>query len=80
MDSLAKQYFGLPQTSFSSSWYLLFPKLQVDVDTTNILFIASGAFNNLDRIVSRRLYKKSVGFGAKQDKEQIDYLAEEVFA
>ena len=26
----------------------------VQVDTTNILFVASGAFNGLDRIVSRR--------------------------
>ncbi|EFO24156.1 hypothetical protein LOAG_04335 [Loa loa] len=42
---------------------------RVDVDTTNILFIASGAFNNLDRIVSQRLHKKLVGFGAGKDEE-----------
>lgn len=30
----------------------------VQVDTTNILFIASGAFNNLDRIVGRRKNEK----------------------
>lgn len=34
------------------------------VDTTNILFIASGAFNGLDRIVSRRKNEKYLGFGA----------------
>lgn len=30
----------------------------VQVDTTNILFIASGAFNGLDRIISRRKNEK----------------------
>lgn len=30
----------------------------VSVDTTNILFIGSGAFNGLDRIVSRRKNEK----------------------
>ncbi|CAG9534327.1 unnamed protein product [Cercopithifilaria johnstoni] len=50
---------------------------RVDVDTTNILFIASGAFNNLDRIVSRRLHKKLVGFGSGKDEELCcDYLTE----
>ncbi|CAL8109023.1 unnamed protein product [Calicophoron daubneyi] len=34
----------------------------VQVDTTNILFIASGAFNGLDKIVGRRKHKKTVGF------------------
>uniref|UniRef100_A0A158Q767 AAA domain-containing protein n=1 Tax=Elaeophora elaphi TaxID=1147741 RepID=A0A158Q767_9BILA len=51
--------------------------LRVDVDTTNILFIASGAFNNLDRIVSHRLHKKLVGFGSGKDTELSgDYLTE----
>lgn len=36
----------------------------VVVDTTNILFVASGAFNGLDRIVSRRKNEKYLGFGA----------------
>lgn len=34
----------------------------VQVDTTNILFIASGAFNGLDKIVGQRKHKKTVGF------------------
>nr|CAH8848576.1 unnamed protein product [Trichobilharzia regenti] len=34
----------------------------VQVDTTNILFIASGAFNGLDKIIGRRKHKKTVGF------------------
>uniref|UniRef100_A0A8K9V943 Caseinolytic mitochondrial matrix peptidase chaperone subunit Xb n=1 Tax=Oncorhynchus mykiss TaxID=8022 RepID=A0A8K9V943_ONCMY len=35
----------------------------VQVNTTNILFVASGAFNGLDRIVSRRKNEKYLGFG-----------------
>lgn len=34
----------------------------IPVDTTNILFIASGAFNGLDRIVGRRKNEKYLGF------------------
>lgn len=30
----------------------------VQVDTTNILFVASGAFNGLDRVISRRTNEK----------------------
>jgi ATP-dependent Clp protease ATP-binding subunit ClpX len=30
----------------------------VAVDTTNILFVASGAFNGMDRIISRRKHQK----------------------
>lgn len=53
--------------------------LQVSVDTTDILFIASGAFNNLDRIVSQRLHKKTVGFGGGSYSELCcDYLTEKV--
>uniref|UniRef100_A0A7E4UQJ6 AAA domain-containing protein n=1 Tax=Panagrellus redivivus TaxID=6233 RepID=A0A7E4UQJ6_PANRE len=37
---------------------------KVDIDTTDILFIASGAFNALDKVVSRRLQQRSVGFGS----------------
>lgn len=35
----------------------------VQVDTTNILFVASGAFNGLDRVISRRSNEKYLGFG-----------------
>ncbi|KAE9419913.1 hypothetical protein Angca_005949 [Angiostrongylus cantonensis] len=37
---------------------------KVDVDTTNILFIASGAFSNLEQIIARRIDKRVLGFGA----------------
>ncbi|KAK2547820.1 ATP-dependent Clp protease ATP-binding subunit clpX-like [Acropora cervicornis] len=36
----------------------------VSVDTTNILFVASGAFNGLDKIIKRRNQEKVIGFGA----------------
>ena len=36
----------------------------VQVDTTNILFVASGAFNGLDKVISRRKKQKYLGFGA----------------
>lgn len=36
----------------------------VAVDTTNILFVASGAFNGLDRIIKKRNQEKVIGFGA----------------
>merc|ERR1712156_619631 len=35
----------------------------VQVDTTNILFVCSGAFNGLDKIVARRKNEKYLGFG-----------------
>lgn len=42
----------------------------VVVDTTNILFVASGAFNGLDRIVSRRKNEKYLGFGTASENSQ----------
>ncbi len=36
----------------------------LQVDTTNILFIAGGAFAGLEKIISNRLESKSIGFGA----------------
>uniref|UniRef100_UPI00398E6D27 ATP-dependent Clp protease ATP-binding subunit clpX-like, mitochondrial n=1 Tax=Pristiophorus japonicus TaxID=55135 RepID=UPI00398E6D27 len=36
----------------------------IPVDTTNILFVGSGAFNGLDRVISRRKNEKYLGFGA----------------
>lgn len=35
----------------------------VQVDTTNILFVASGAYTGLDRLIARRLNEKYLGFG-----------------
>ncbi|XP_015606644.1 ATP-dependent Clp protease ATP-binding subunit clpX-like, mitochondrial isoform X2 [Cephus cinctus] len=41
----------------------------LQVDTTNILFVASGAYNGLDRLVSRRKNEKYLGFGATPASE-----------
>uniref|UniRef100_A0A0R3S159 ATP-dependent Clp protease ATP-binding subunit clpX-like, mitochondrial n=1 Tax=Elaeophora elaphi TaxID=1147741 RepID=A0A0R3S159_9BILA len=43
----------------------------VQVDTTDILFVASGAFTALDRIVGKRLDKKTLGLGAKSGMQRI---------
>jgi ATP-dependent Clp protease ATP-binding subunit ClpX len=40
----------------------------VQVDATNILFVSSGAFNGLDKIVSRRKNEKYLG----QSRSAID--------
>ena len=37
----------------------------VQVDTRNILFICGGAFDGVDKIIERRMDKKSMGFGAE---------------
>jgi len=39
----------------------------VAVDTTNILFVASGAFIGMDRIISRRKHHKFLGFDSTHD-------------
>lgn len=36
----------------------------IQIDTTNILFICGGAFEGLDKIIAKRVQKKSLGFGA----------------
>jgi ATP-dependent Clp protease ATP-binding subunit ClpX len=40
------------------------------VDTTNILFICGGAFVGLEKIVGRRIGKKSMGFRTNEQKER----------
>jgi len=42
----------------------------VQVDTTNILFVCSGAFNGLEKIVSRRKNEKYLGFGVSSGSGQ----------
>lgn len=52
----------------------------IQVDTTDILFICSGAFNGLEDIVRRRIGERGMGFGAKladknDDKDHLRSLA-----
>jgi ATP-dependent Clp protease ATP-binding subunit ClpX len=44
----------------------------IRVDTTNILFIAGGAFVGLDQIVAQRTMPKRLGFGAMSPAREID--------
>lgn len=44
----------------------------VEVDTRNILFIAGGAFDGIDRIISKRLNMQAVGYGASKNEERVD--------
>lgn len=45
----------------------------IKIDTTNILFICAGAFDGLDKIITDRVGKKTMGFGAKiEAKRDID--------
>ncbi|CAM9796229.1 unnamed protein product [Lampetra fluviatilis] len=55
----------------------------VQVDTTNILFVASGAFNGLDRIISRRKNEKVfiyLGSTVSAEQEERDRLLRNVEA
>lgn len=44
----------------------------VEVNTKNILFIAGGAFSGIQRVISKRLNRQAVGFGASLSEDQID--------
>lgn len=48
----------------------------IQIDTTNILFICGGAFDGLEKVISKRTAKKTLGFGADiQKKEEKDVSA-----
>jgi ATP-dependent Clp protease ATP-binding subunit ClpX len=44
----------------------------IEVNTENILFIAGGAFDGIDRVITRRLNMQAVGYSASKDEEAID--------
>lgn len=44
----------------------------IEVDTSNILFIAGGAFDGIARHIANRLNTRSVGFHSSQDREAHD--------
>ncbi len=48
------------------------------IDTTNILFICGGAFDGLDKIISRRIDKKSIGFNSEVS-DKVDANIGELF-
>lgn len=44
----------------------------IEVDTKNILFIAGGAFDGIEKLISQRLNMQAVGYGQLQKGDQID--------
>ena len=45
----------------------------IEVDTSNILFIAGGAFDGIEREINKRLNLKSIGFKSKKTTNNIDF-------
>ncbi len=45
----------------------------IEVDTSNILFIAGGAFDGIEREINKRLNLKSIGFKSKKTDSQINF-------
>lgn len=44
----------------------------IEVNTENILFIAGGAFDGIERIISKRLNMQAIGYSASKREETID--------
>ncbi len=44
----------------------------IEVNTENILFIAGGAFDGIDRIISKRLNMQAVGYSASMSDDVVD--------
>ncbi len=44
----------------------------VEVNTQNILFIAGGAFDGIDKIISKRLNRQAVGYSTSKNVDNID--------
>jgi len=42
------------------------------VNTKDILFIAGGAFDGIERIISKRLNRQAIGYSTSQNAEGID--------
>ena len=53
----------------------------IQIDTTNILFICGGAFEGIDKIIEKRIDRKSIGFNAEVGQKRdynIDHLLHQV--
>jgi len=44
----------------------------IEVNTQNILFIAGGAFDGIERIISKRLNRQAVGYSTSRNADNID--------
>ena len=52
----------------------------IRIDTTQILFICGGAFVGMDRVIERRLGRRSIGFGTEPRESAASVPAEQVQA
>jgi ATP-dependent Clp protease ATP-binding subunit ClpX len=53
----------------------------IQIDTTNVLFICGGAFDGIDKIISGRTGKKTMGFGAEiksKDKKRLGEILKNI--
>lgn len=53
----------------------------IQIDTTNILFICGGSFEGIDKIIEKRIDRKSIGFNAEVGQKRdynIDHLLQQV--
>lgn len=53
----------------------------IQIDTTNILFICGGAFDGIDKLISARTGKKTMGFGAElksKEKKQVGEILRQI--
>ncbi|HLV69801.1 MAG TPA: ATP-dependent Clp protease ATP-binding subunit ClpX [Xanthomarina sp.] len=44
----------------------------IEVNTENILFIAGGAFDGIEKVISKRLNMQAVGYSASMSEERVD--------
>lgn len=44
----------------------------IEVNTENILFVAGGAFDGIDRIITKRLNMQAIGYSASKREESLD--------
>lgn len=44
----------------------------IAINTKNILFIAAGAFNNIERIITRRLKSNAIGYAESNKRDEVD--------
>ena len=44
----------------------------IEVNTENILFIAGGAFDGIERVISKRLNMQALGYSAAKSEDVVD--------
>ena len=44
----------------------------IAINTKNILFVAAGAFNNIDRTIARRLKSNAIGYAESNKRDEVD--------